>query len=78
MIDTNDIPMGVVTVPVLVDDNGTEYNTQLFAGQMAFNVSEDGLVLNPRSDWCIALDRSKQKTLLGGAAEVVGAVVKTD
>lgn len=56
-IDMNNLPVGAVSVPVTVDDNGTEYKTQMVAGQMAYNVVGDRLdTIQPRSDWCIALD----------------------
>lgn len=59
-IDTTDIPVGAVSVPVLVDDNGTQYETQMLAGQFAHeSVSSvpDANQLDtvrPRTDWCIA------------------------
>jgi len=37
-IDTTDIPVASVSVPVLVDDNGTQYETQMLAGQFAHEV----------------------------------------
>jgi len=56
-IDMDNLPVGAVSVPVTVDDNGTEYKTQMVAGQMAYNVVGDRLdTIQPRSDWCIALD----------------------
>jgi hypothetical protein len=54
-IDTHDIPAGAVSVPVLVDDNGTEYNTKMLAGQFAYIVTNAGKAIQPRADWCIAL-----------------------
>lgn len=54
IIDTNDIPAGIVSVPVTVDDNGTEYKTRMFAGQIACDVLNKN-TLQPRSDWMIAL-----------------------
>eukprot|EP00438_Fugacium_kawagutii_P035463 Skav216644 [mRNA] locus=scaffold1255:226827:227936:+ [translate_table: standard] len=55
-IDTGKLPVGAVSVPVLVDDNGTQYDTQMIAGQVAHDVCGDGSVLRPRTDWCIAYD----------------------
>jgi len=55
IIDTSDLPIGALSVPVLVDDNGTEYNTQMLAGQFGFNVVSEGVGIQPRSDWCIAI-----------------------
>ena len=55
-IDMQNLPVGAVSVPVTVDDNGIEYETQMVAGQMAYNVVGDRLdTIQPRSDWCIAL-----------------------
>jgi hypothetical protein len=36
LIDTNDISHNVVNVPVTIDDNGKEYKSTLFAGQVGF------------------------------------------
>lgn len=52
-IDTKDLPVGACTVPVLVDDNGTKYDTQMLAGQVAYEAVE-GDTIRPRTDWCIA------------------------
>mmetsp|Transcript_62995 Transcript_62995/g.117148 ORF Transcript_62995/g.117148 Transcript_62995/m.117148 type:complete len:395 (-) Transcript_62995:145-1329(-) len=54
MIDTNHLPAGTFAVPVLVDDNGTQYDTQMIAGQLASEICCEGKGLCPRSDWCIA------------------------
>merc|ERR1712038_197054 len=57
-IDMNNLPVGAASVPVTVDDNGVEYKTQMVAGQMAYNVVGDRLdTIQPRSDWCIALQK---------------------
>jgi len=56
-IDTNDLPLGVLMVPVLVDDNGVEYDTKMFAGQFAYEaIGNHGTALRPRTDWCIAYE----------------------
>ncbi|EFC48242.1 predicted protein [Naegleria gruberi] len=52
-IDSQDIPRGYVNVPILVDDNGTEYKTEMFAGHMISNVMEDGKTIQPRVDWAL-------------------------
>merc|ERR1711920_1137436 len=52
-IDTQDIPVGSVSVPVLVDDNGTQYEAHMLAGQFGSNVVLECKGLQPRSDWCI-------------------------
>ena len=59
LIDTSDIPAGSISVPVLVDDNGTQYDTQMLAGQFAYEAvattSEKRIdTIRPRTDWCIA------------------------
>eukprot|EP00558_Chaetoceros_sp_UNC1202_P005544 CAMPEP_0197243466 /NCGR_PEP_ID=MMETSP1429-20130617/8915_1 /TAXON_ID=49237 /ORGANISM="Chaetoceros sp., Strain UNC1202" /LENGTH=141 /DNA_ID=CAMNT_0042703697 /DNA_START=67 /DNA_END=489 /DNA_ORIENTATION=+ len=38
-IDTAKIPVGAVSVPVKLNDNGKEYDAQMVAGQMAFEVN---------------------------------------
>lgn len=59
-IDTEDLPNGVVSVPVLVDDNGVEYETQMLAGQFGFSALKDGTAIQPRTDWCIAYNQKVQ------------------
>merc|ERR1712217_122330 len=62
-IDMNYLPVGVVVVPVLVDDNGTQYDTQMFAGQFAFEATNDDKTsLQPRTDWCIAYEGQPRAT----------------
>mmetsp|Transcript_36154 Transcript_36154/g.81830 ORF Transcript_36154/g.81830 Transcript_36154/m.81830 type:complete len:391 (-) Transcript_36154:188-1360(-) len=60
-IDTNKIPVGTCAAPVLVDDNGTQYDTKMIAGQLATEVCPSGRGLRPRSDWCIAYTGSPRK-----------------
>lgn len=60
-IDTGSLPVGVVSVPVLVDDNGTQYDTQMVAGQFAYEMalgqkSSKLDTVRPRNDWCIAYE----------------------
>merc|ERR1712012_980101 len=57
-IDTKDLPVGSVSVPVLVNDNGCEYHTQMLAGQFGLDVVGNGKAVQPRSDWCIALPQA--------------------
>lgn len=60
VINTNDLPPGVVNVDVLVDDNGTEYKCEMTAGHRSFNiVDKDGL--QPRLEWDIHLKREKKE-----------------
>ena len=54
VIDTSDLPAGITSVPVLVDDNGTEYNCFMFAGHMGYTSNEAKDTIIPRTDWCIA------------------------
>ena len=43
---------------MLVDDNGTEYNTTMSAGHFSFTTNEeDRKVIRPSIDWSIELDK---------------------
>ncbi|KAI4189379.1 MAG: hypothetical protein LQ346_005117 [Caloplaca aetnensis] len=42
-VDTDDIPCGYVSVPVTVDDNGTEYKTRMIAGSVGIQLRSSGL-----------------------------------
>merc|ERR1712066_192750 len=67
-VDSQDLPAGSVSVPVLVDDNGFEYHTQMIAGQLGFDVvGDDGKAVKPRSDWFIAMG-PKENTYCSSAA----------
>lgn len=55
LIDADDIPTGLVTVPVKVDDNFVLYQTHMIAGSFALDLV-DPTTIQPRLDWCIALD----------------------
>jgi len=55
IIDTNDIPQGYLTVDVEIDDNGTLHHALMFAGHMAFAVSDDKTTITPTLSWAIAL-----------------------
>jgi hypothetical protein len=55
LIDIQDIPLGVVEVDVLIDDNGLHFNSTLFAGHMATQVLDDGFTIQPKSGWAMAL-----------------------
>lgn len=58
VIDTGAIPPGYVTVDVLVDDNGAQYRTLMFAGHASYvKVADDGLA--PNVTWAIALKDGK-------------------
>lgn len=51
-IDTSSIPVGVVSVPLTVKNDGVEYKTQMLAGHFAYDF--DFPTISPRIDWCIA------------------------
>jgi len=57
VIDSVDIPPGVVSVPVLIDDNGIEHKSYMFAGHLAFQLKENNTTLQPSLDWAIALEK---------------------
>ncbi|KAI4644011.1 uncharacterized protein J4E78_009793 [Alternaria triticimaculans] len=38
-VDTDDIPSGFASVPVLVNDNGTEYKTKMVAGSLGIEIT---------------------------------------
>merc|ERR1719171_2536741 len=54
VIDMDRLPVGCVSVPVLVDDNGVQYDTQMVAGQFCYGAEGD--TVRPRNDWCIAYE----------------------
>ena len=54
IVDIDDVSPGYCTVPVKVDDNGTEYDTIMFDGSFATN-SINGTTIQPRIDWAIVL-----------------------
>lgn len=61
-IDSDDIAEGAVSVPVELNDNGTLYDANMIAGQMAFSVVGDELdTVQPRNDWCFAIKREAKK-----------------
>lgn len=55
IIGTNDIPQGYLTVDVEIDDNSTHHDALMFAGHMAFAVSDDKTTITPTLSWAIAL-----------------------
>ncbi|KAM9959710.1 hypothetical protein ACTFIR_000801 [Dictyostelium discoideum] len=55
-VNTNDVPRGFLFVPVKIDDNGTEYNTEFFAGHMAVSTLNNSKTIKPNIDWCILLE----------------------
>jgi hypothetical protein len=55
IIDTDEIPQGYLTVDVKIDDNGRLHDALMFAGHMAFAVSDDKTTITPALSWAIAL-----------------------
>lgn len=53
VLDTEDLTVGIVSVPLLVDDNGCEYHCHMFAGQLGYEVIDDENkdTIYSRSDW---------------------------
>ena len=61
LINTNDIPSGLVSVPITVDDNGHIVKTRMLAGSFTMNVLDDTTIA-PRLDWCLGvIDETKFK-----------------
>lgn len=54
VINTNNIPAGYVTVPVEIDDNGTTYQSLMFAGHMLTEKITD-YTISPKLTWAIVL-----------------------
>lgn len=46
-VDTEDIPAGFASVPVMVNDNGVVYETKMVAGSLGIEVSRSGGMLDP-------------------------------
>jgi Domain of unknown function (DUF4419) len=65
-VETGKIPGGALSVPVLVDDNGTKYQTQMVAGQFGYELTENKTTVRPRTDWCIAYVAESPKNNDGG------------
>jgi hypothetical protein len=56
-IETGAIPVGAVSVPVIVDG----LKTQMIAGQFGFEMTGNNDTVRPRTDWCIAYESSPKK-----------------
>jgi len=50
-MDTDDIPLSAVEVPVIIDDNGREYKTIFYAGALVCKVEGD--TIRPSLDWAL-------------------------
>ena len=53
VIDVQDVPSGAAAVPVVIDDNGTQYDGHMLAGHFAYDGNDT--TVQPRSGWCIAV-----------------------
>jgi len=60
-IDTNDLPKGYLSVPVTVDDNGTVYKTEMYAGHIVARTADAGTTLVPQLDWCMLIPEEKKE-----------------
>mmetsp|Transcript_17024 Transcript_17024/g.39341 ORF Transcript_17024/g.39341 Transcript_17024/m.39341 type:complete len:369 (-) Transcript_17024:136-1242(-) len=62
-INSNDLNPNVVSCPMLIDDNGVEYDGRLFVGQMAYEMEkqESTATLKPRNDWALAITPKKME-----------------
>ena len=59
-IDTGNIPIGAVSVPVKLDDNGKVYAANMTSGQMVYEViGKNSDTIQPRSDWCFAIKKDE-------------------
>jgi len=52
IINCNDIPKGFVQVDLVIDDNGTEYKTEVLAGHMSTYI-QDPFSIRPHVEWLI-------------------------
>ncbi|KAL0479116.1 hypothetical protein AKO1_007970 [Acrasis kona] len=53
IINMNDIQRGFVTVPITVNDNGTEYKTEMYAGHMTSKILDDEVSIEPSLGWAL-------------------------
>mmetsp|Transcript_31528 Transcript_31528/g.36779 ORF Transcript_31528/g.36779 Transcript_31528/m.36779 type:complete len:403 (+) Transcript_31528:150-1358(+) len=61
-IDTAHISGGAVSVPVKLDDNGTEYEANMTAGQVVYEVlGTKSDTIQPRSNWSFAIKNFSTK-----------------
>lgn len=52
IINTNDIPIGYVKIPINIDDNGTAHSSIMFAGHMTISTISD-TTISPNVSWTI-------------------------
>jgi len=55
-LDTDDIPSSAVSVPVTIDDNGTEYKTTFYAGHLYATVGSTNTSIQPYLGWLMVLN----------------------
>ncbi|KAL0490316.1 hypothetical protein AKO1_009450 [Acrasis kona] len=53
IVNFGDIQRGYVNVPVLIDDNGVEIKTELFAGHLYTKIGDDSKSLRPMTGWAL-------------------------
>ncbi|KYQ93872.1 hypothetical protein DLAC_05271 [Tieghemostelium lacteum] len=53
-IDSQNIPVGYAFAPVTIDDNGTIYKSEIYAGHMAADILNENTI-QPRLDWALLL-----------------------
>ncbi|KAF9314568.1 hypothetical protein BG003_004050 [Podila horticola] len=59
-VNINKIPAAYAEVPVLLDDDGTEFKTVMVAGLVGMRVSGNNDTIQPQPAWWIAEDISKE------------------
>lgn len=60
MIDTDQIPPGIVEVDVKIRDDGKLYDSCMFAGHLGIEWSQDKKTLKPSAGWVICLKHSQK------------------
>ncbi|GAM21964.1 hypothetical protein SAMD00019534_051390 [Acytostelium subglobosum LB1] len=55
-LDLNDIPRGHIFCPLQINDNGTEYLTDIYAGHIISKIVNKNTLV-PQLDWCILLNQ---------------------
>src|SRR5262249_12098776 len=65
-IDSNDIPPGFASVPVIIDDQGDEYEAIMVAGSVGIRVISSGEPVTPMREWRhIGLTNPEEGPLVG-------------
>ncbi|KAI0395130.1 hypothetical protein F5Y17DRAFT_425324 [Xylariaceae sp. FL0594] len=71
-LDTNDIPVGYVSVPVTVDDNGHEIKTRMVAGSVGIAASSSGDQLDTHDTYAPAMPEAGKLSDLDSLQPVSG------